>query len=352
MSEAQEFLIGANDEHGLNPPTAGKRTPILPYVNRSFYENEFNFPAKRYFLEACLRVGFSTYDLKPETTDIPVSTRAARANQNGVSLCVTFAYNAFGSGNTFNSAKGYTVYYSERNRFARRSRELSEDVFEALLNNGFTPARSVSTLDVTLLSSVRAPSTLIEAGFMTNFEEAKLMINPEYRLAVAERACRGVCADLGVRYIERGDLSAYPTLMQGYRGNKVKLLQYLLNEYGANLEPDGIFGRATKTALNKFKSNNGLPQDGVADRNTYITLLDETPQAQLAMFGSRRANVWFLQNKLLSMLYPISSVDGIFGRETQNAVIAFQSENGLIPDGIVGVRTWPKIIEGRGRPQL
>ena len=29
------------DEHGLNPPTAGKRTPIMPYINRSFYENEF-----------------------------------------------------------------------------------------------------------------------------------------------------------------------------------------------------------------------------------------------------------------------------------------------------------------------
>ena len=40
--EANNFLIGANDEHGLNPPTAGKRTPIISYLGRSFYENEFN----------------------------------------------------------------------------------------------------------------------------------------------------------------------------------------------------------------------------------------------------------------------------------------------------------------------
>ena len=42
MALASSFLIAANDEHGLNPPTAGKRTPIMPYINRSFYENEFN----------------------------------------------------------------------------------------------------------------------------------------------------------------------------------------------------------------------------------------------------------------------------------------------------------------------
>ena len=46
MANASEFLIAANDEHGLNPPTAGKRTPIMPYINRSFYENEFNKLAK------------------------------------------------------------------------------------------------------------------------------------------------------------------------------------------------------------------------------------------------------------------------------------------------------------------
>ena len=26
----EDFLIGANDEHGVNPPTAGKRTPEMP----------------------------------------------------------------------------------------------------------------------------------------------------------------------------------------------------------------------------------------------------------------------------------------------------------------------------------
>ena len=54
MAIASDFLIGANDEHGLNPPTVGKRTPIINYIGRSFYENEFNRRAKNAFIEACL----------------------------------------------------------------------------------------------------------------------------------------------------------------------------------------------------------------------------------------------------------------------------------------------------------
>lgn len=30
MANASDYYIGANDEHGLNPPTAGKRTPVMP----------------------------------------------------------------------------------------------------------------------------------------------------------------------------------------------------------------------------------------------------------------------------------------------------------------------------------
>ena len=50
------FLIGANDEHGLNPPTPGKRTPVVPGLNRQIYENEFNRAAKNFFIEALKKI--------------------------------------------------------------------------------------------------------------------------------------------------------------------------------------------------------------------------------------------------------------------------------------------------------
>lgn len=37
-------------------------------------------------------------------------------------------------------------------------------------------------------------------------------------------------------------------------------------------------------------------------------------------------------------------VDGIFGKDTKEAVIKFQSNSGLTPDGIVGTKTWNALL--------
>ena len=57
-------------------------------------------------------------------------------------------------------------------------------------------------------------------------------------------------------------------------------------------------------------------------------------------FGSTGPMVEFIQNILIKLNLLSDNIDGIFGFNTQNAVIAFQRQNGLIPDGIVGFRTW------------
>lgn len=349
MAIASDFLIGANDEHGLNPPTAGKRTPIMPYINRSFYENEFNNLAKLDFMLACLRCGFNVYDIKPEVQDVTVSTRVVRSRRANVNLIVTFAYNASGSGLEFNSAQGLEVYYSPYNPFPSQSRELSEDVFNNILEATRRNGRFIGRLSVGILSNVNCPSTLVEAGFMTNFEEAKLMLNPIYIRNVAEGTCKGVCEFLNVSYVNF-DLANYPTIRQGDKNNFVKITQLLLNEYGFNLSADGIFGGNTLNAVKQFQANNNLTQDGIVGRNTWNALLNYNPKSVVLRRGGKQSAVLFLQKLLLSYLYPITSLDGIFGIETENAVREFQSENGLTVDGIVGARTWQALINGIGRP--
>ena len=348
MANASNFTIGANDEHGINPPTAGKRTPIMPYIGRSFYENEFNRAAKIQFILACLRCGFNVYDVHPELQDISISTRVVRANRARLTLLTTFAYNAAGNDNTFSSANGLEVYYSPYNPFPQASRNLSQDVYNNIIATANVRGRFVGTLSVGVLSSVNCQSTLIEAGFMTNFNEAKLMLNPIFVNNVGEGACKGVCQHLSVNYVPC-TLNNYPTIRRGDRGNFVTILQYLLNEYGFNLTADGIFGSNTHNAVIRFQANNNLTQDGIVGKNTWNALLNLNPTANTLRLGSRNSAVLFLQKLLLSYLYPINSLDGIFGNNTLNSVKAFQTENGLAADGIVGKNTWNALLNSTGR---
>ena len=59
----------------------------------------------------------------------------------------------------------------------------------------------------------------------------------------------------------------------------------------------------------------------------------------LSKYGSRGEEVRQIQTKLKRWGYYNASVDGIYGKETENAVIYFQKKNGLSVDGICGTRT-------------
>ena len=337
-----DFLIGANDEHGINPPTPGKRTPILPGLSRQIYENEFNRAAKNRFIEACLRNGFSVYDVKPEQYDVSISERVRRINRQNLTLLVTFAYNAYLE--TFNNASGVEVFYSPRNASANDSRLLAENLYSQLIQGTQQVGRGVKTLNAGVLSNVDCASALVEAGFMTNLREAQLMINPLFQIEVGEECCQGVCNYLGVPYIPRDNLSNYETIRQGSRSNFVYLLQFMLNQLGYNLTVDGIFGSRTAAAVRSFQTQNNLTPDGIVGQNTWRSILTLSPYPILRQ-GSRGNYVRFLQQLLESNLIPVGIIDGIFGGQTANAVRIFQTERGLVVDGIVGANTWAQIAQ-------
>lgn len=336
----ENFYIGGNDEHGINPPTPGKRTPVVPGLNRPIYENEFNNAAKNKFLQACLRNGFSVYDVKPESFDVSIAERVRRINRQNLTALVTFAYNAFGD--NFNDASGVEVFYSPQNTLEQQSRNLAQDIYNKLLQGTPQNGRGVKTLDVGVLSNVNCPSALIEAGFMTNLVEALRMINPLFQTEVGEEACQGVCEFLGVDYLPRGNLANYPTLRRGADNNFVFLLQFLLNLNGANLTVDGIFGANTENAVRNFQQNNGLAVDGIVGNNTWSALLTLPPYPTVRN-GSRGTYVKFLQQLLESNQIPVGTIDGIFGSKTENAVKDYQQNNNLAVDGIVGAKTWASI---------
>lgn len=56
--------------------------------------------------------------------------------------------------------------------------------------------------------------------------------------------------------------------------------------------------------------------------------------------GSRGTDVMEIQALLKKIGYDPGPIDGVFGRQTQQAVINFQRDNGLTPDGVIGPQTY------------
>lgn len=79
-------------------------------------------------------------------------------------------------------------------------------------------------------------------------------------------------------------MANYKTLTYGTTGEDVKKLQQSLNDRGANLDVDGIYGEKTRSAVRGYQQSNGLAVDGIAGSETlghlYGTGLANTQDTQ------------------------------------------------------------------------
>ena len=158
-------------------------------------------------------------------------------------------------------------------------------------------------------------------------------------------------------------------LRRGSSGETVRLAQYFLRVialYDDEIPPitiDGSYGPATENAVRAFQKMQGLTVDGIIGPATWNALYERflgiTQTTGLAVTypgtplksGSRGDNVRVVQEYLntLARAYPLPrvTVDGIYGPATENAVQAFQRLFGLTADGIVGPRTWERLVGTR-----
>ncbi|MBQ7890124.1 MAG: peptidoglycan-binding protein [Erysipelotrichaceae bacterium] len=179
-------------------------------------------------------------------------------------------------------------------------------------------------------------------------------------------------AELTSEGVEAGLNFEYPgtPVRQGDRSVEVQEIQFFLNKIALftssvpSVKIDSSFGASTKAAVIAFQRLAGLTPDGIVGPATWNTLVEayedtlaiQPPQQDLlgeypgtaVRYGDRGQNVIRIQSALNSInesngTLMTLTVDGIFGSRTEEAVFAFQRNNGLAVDGIVGPATWNRM---------
>ena len=148
-------------------------------------------------------------------------------------------------------------------------------------------------------------------------------------------------------------------LRKGDSGSKVKDMQQRLISLGYLAgTADGDFDTATEAGVIAFQNRNCSYSDGVAGPDTLKALYSNsahsasTPSGIVGIsvkMGSEGAAVKALQNRLKTLGYYKGTVDGSFGQGTEDAVKAFQRDNGLKADGVAGGGTYDKLFASEAK---
>jgi peptidoglycan hydrolase-like protein with peptidoglycan-binding domain len=139
-------------------------------------------------------------------------------------------------------------------------------------------------------------------------------------------------------------------LRLGDEGFDVRRLQQVLTAIEIDVRwIDGDFGPATEGAVRRFQIGRGLDPDGVvgpitksalaSDLAAAVTPPPDSPTPSVLKMGVRGPAVRDLQKALLGAGHDPGPADGIFGARTHLAVVSYQTVRGLVVDGIVGPQT-------------
>ena len=129
-------------------------------------------------------------------------------------------------------------------------------------------------------------------------------------------------------------------LKKGDSGPDVKELQTLLDDNGfwTYHTITDYFGDITETAVKNFQTAKKITVDGIVGDTTYSYLLNGVKNDIMLKKGDTGSEVKEVQ-QMLGI-----TADGIFGSGTEYSVMQFQARNELTADGIVGPKTYEKLV--------
>lgn len=269
--------INIDAGHGIN--TAGKRTPPMPETikvndkitikkGEQFREHIANVGVAYFLEKELLRCGFDTMrtgwddDNAFNDEDTSLLVRQSEIAKANCDYSIAIHFNAFGDGNSFNSAEGIGIYI--HNKYAGQSKKIADAVLKHLLQGSYQKNRGVTPQSLAMCNcndmDVKG-AILIELAFMTNNREAvELMANEAYWKESAIEIAKGLCEYTSIKYIpEKEDYVSTAPINQMSDTKAVKWLQEHLNKANPNytIPVTGEYDPKTRIATLIFAESKG-----------------------------------------------------------------------------------------------
>jgi N-acetylmuramoyl-L-alanine amidase len=116
-----------------------------------------------------------------------------------------------------------------------RSELLAESILESVRGRGLLPTRAVKQKSFSVLRTISMPSVLVEAGFISNNADAKLVKDPDGRERVARAIADGVLAFFRAHPPQRIDTSPTTLASLVHRVQRGDTLWTLSRRYGTTV---------------------------------------------------------------------------------------------------------------------
>ena len=251
---SKKYLVAIDAGHGMH--TEGKQSVPMSkdlYIDdelvrkkgKIIKENEWNRGVSEYLSVTLKRCGIDTMFTADMTgkTDIPLSTRAKKANKYGADILISNHYNAIGSCAKWQSrVKGLLVMHTKNSssnsiKLGNLAVKHLEKDINYEYSYGLMRDVDMSGFTLAILRQTTMPAILIEYGFMDYWNEAKLMLDKKHQEKCAEAVAKAVCEYFGVTYIAEKQ--------ETNKTKYVRILQDVNIHNKADFEKESVVGKVT-----------------------------------------------------------------------------------------------------------
>jgi len=161
-------------------------------------ESEINLQIARLVQEKLESKGIQVYMTRKdeygmaETNSQDLKARTEWINEKKPDLVISIHQNSY----TDASVKGAQVFYYESSEEGKQAAEIMQETLSVLDQTNTRTVKANSSYY--LLKKTKVPVIIVECGFLSNPEEAEILVNPDYQKKISEAIFSGICKYFGI----------------------------------------------------------------------------------------------------------------------------------------------------------